>query len=68
MRVDLDAIGGADTLTHLAYLLRQREPDFRARRSLTSDALEELADMIADGRTPTLGWWRRARRVQAESR
>ena len=46
-------------LRHLAALLEADAPGLRARRSLDEAGVEELAQMIVDGRTPTAGFWRR---------
>lgn len=32
-----------------------------ARRRLSPEKIEELAAMVAAGKIPTVGWWRRAR-------
>jgi hypothetical protein len=52
-----------EILRELAALLEDRQPNRagsrRARRSLSPEALEELADMLAAGKRPTVGWWRR---------
>ena len=49
----------ADTLAHLAHLKRQADPSLAARRKLSPEGVEELATMLGEGRTPTIGFWRR---------
>ena len=51
---------GPDTLRHLACLMERERPPRVARRRLSEASVEELAEMIVEGRTPTIGWWRRA--------
>jgi len=46
----------ADELVHLAAAARQRR-----RSRLPREAAEELANMLAAGQKPALGWWRRWR-------
>jgi hypothetical protein len=50
-----------EVLRELAALLEAREPNRagseRARRSLSPEALEELADMLLRRDRPTVGWW-----------
>jgi hypothetical protein len=46
------------TLRELAAIIEHRQTRLRAR--LSAEKLEELADMVMAGRTPTIGWWRRA--------
>jgi hypothetical protein len=50
----------AETLAELAYLRRQQESSVRARQQLSPDKLTELAEMVAAGGRPSLGWWSRA--------
>jgi hypothetical protein len=52
----------AEQLRHLAALKEADAPSFRIRRELSEEALTELADLLLAGETPTIGWWRRARR------
>jgi hypothetical protein len=47
------------TLRHVAAAMEARDPRLVARRRLSEASLCELADMILEGRTPTIGWWRR---------
>jgi hypothetical protein len=51
-------------LRELAALIEAREPDrggsAQARRRLSPEALNELADMLIAGKRPTIGWWKRA--------
>ena len=49
-------------LRHLAAVMEARGQTARARRGLTAEGVLELADMLAAGRKPTVGWWRRHRR------
>ena len=49
----------ADTLRHLATLMELDTPTLTMRRRLDEASVEELAQMIVDGRTPTIGWWKR---------
>jgi excisionase family DNA binding protein len=48
-----------ETLRHLASLLESERPANKARRRLSAEDVEEFARMIGEGRTPTIGWWRR---------
>ena len=52
-----------ETLRHLAYLMER--DGLRARRQLSQASIEELAEMIVNGRKPTLGWWTRNKKVAA---
>jgi hypothetical protein len=53
--VDLDALG-ASTLRHLAALREDRERE----RYIDYEAMAmELAELLVDGRRPTIGWYRR---------
>jgi len=47
----------ADTLSNLAAIRRAREREGLPR--LPAAAVEQLAVMLTDRRTPTIGWWRR---------
>ncbi|MGA8724140.1 MAG: hypothetical protein WB565_03810 [Acidimicrobiales bacterium] len=49
----------ASQLRHLAALKESAAPGMRARHNLDDKSAEELAQMLLDGRTPTVGWWRR---------
>jgi hypothetical protein len=51
----------ASQLRHLAALKESRAPGVRARRTLDAASADELAEMLLDGKTPTVGWWRRHR-------
>jgi hypothetical protein len=57
--VDLDTVGGPRFLRELAAALEGRSPEARARSALDGAALAELVAMIAGGRRPTTGWWRK---------
>jgi hypothetical protein len=50
-----------EVLRELAALIESREPNRagspEARRSLSPEALAELADMLRTRRRPTVGWW-----------
>jgi len=50
----------AETLRHLAWLKANGAPDLQVRRRLSEASLDELAEMLTSGRSPTIGWWRRA--------
>lgn len=49
----------ADTLAEWVYMKRQEDPRVRARRSLTPEGVDRLAEIIASGSTPTIGFFRR---------
>ncbi len=49
-----------DALRQLASLMEAQKPGMVARRRLSEASIDELAEMICAGRTPTIGWWRRA--------
>ncbi len=53
--------GGLDprTLRDVADLIEARAGAHNPRRRLPPEALDQLADMLAAGRRPALGWWRR---------
>ena len=53
--VDIDTLPAA-TLRHLAALRDDRD---QARYIDYEVAATELAEMLSDGRTPTIGWYRR---------
>ncbi len=57
-RVLLDHFTAAE-LRELASFKDSQTPGMVARRRLTDEALDELAEMLAAGRKPTIGWWRR---------
>ena len=46
-------------LRDLAAAIEWNSPGSRARRSLSSESVEELAAMMVTGQKPVLGWWRR---------
>jgi hypothetical protein len=50
-------------LRELAALIESRQPNRagspQARRRLSPEALQELADMLELRKRPTVGWWRR---------
>ena len=50
----------ADELRHLAGIMEANRPGRIARRRLSEASRDELAEMLVDGRIPTIGWWRRA--------
>lgn len=54
----LDRLNPA-ALRALAAVLEARDPQTRARRSLTDEGAERLADILLSGSTPTIGFWRR---------
>ncbi|MGO8870561.1 MAG: hypothetical protein ACLQPH_04010 [Acidimicrobiales bacterium] len=49
----------ADTLRHLAALKDAESPRRRLRAQLTEQGIEELAELICAGRTPTVGFFQR---------
>jgi hypothetical protein len=53
--VDIDTLPAA-TLRHLAALRDDRD---QARYIDYEVSARELAEMLSDGRTPTIGWYRR---------
>lgn len=66
--IDLDAVGGPEGLRAIAAAMEKVETGARARSSLSAEAREELAEMLAAGRKPTIGWWRRhGTHIRAES-
>ena len=48
-----------DTLRQLASLMESDTPARKARRSLSEESIDQLATMLANGRRPTIGWWKR---------
>ncbi len=50
----------ADELRHLACMKDAESPGLCARRRLSDASVDELAEMLTAGRTPTIGWWSRA--------
>ena len=49
------------TLRELAAILEVRDPAMVARRSLTSEGVERLAEILLRGGKPTVGFWIRNR-------
>ena len=47
------------TLRHLASGMEANRPRMVARRKLSDESLDELATMLLDRKTPTIGWWKR---------
>lgn len=59
------------TLRHLGQALiaradRAESVELAPRRSLTAEGAEQLADILAMGSQPTIGWWKRELARQAE--
>ena len=55
--VDLDTLG-ASTLRHIAAAREERDRD--RDRYIDYEAMaRELADLLVDGRRPTIGWYQR---------
>jgi hypothetical protein len=50
-----------DTLRDLAAAIEYRLPKARARRALTDEGLEKLADVLLSGSLPTVGLFTRYR-------
>jgi hypothetical protein len=50
----------ADQLQHLAAIKRARAPWLVACRSISEASLDDLAEMICEGKRSTVGWWSRA--------
>jgi hypothetical protein len=48
-----------DTLAHLAWIARSRDPQLQARRRLDDASLDELATLLLRHESPTYGWWTR---------
>ena len=59
LKVALVTLFTPDQLRHLAALKDADSPGMRARRHLDEASVDELADMLVAGKTPTIGWWRR---------
>jgi hypothetical protein len=55
----------ADTLRTLAYMKEQESPGLKARLRLSQASIEELAELLTEGRKPGLGWWSRHSEVAA---
>jgi hypothetical protein len=55
----------ASDLRHLAALMEAESPGMVARQSLSDASIDELAEMLTDGRKPTIGFWRRHSEVAA---
>jgi len=54
-----------EQLSHLAAIKRARRPYLVARRRLSAESAEELAEMLVANKIPALGWWRRHLRKTA---
>jgi hypothetical protein len=52
-------------LRELAAVIEYRSPEATARRGLTPEGIERLADILLAGGTPTVGFWRRYRKGDA---
>lgn len=50
-------------LRHLAAAIEARSPTRRALRNLSPEAIEELAEMLVRGDSPTVGWFEKHRPV-----
>jgi hypothetical protein len=48
-----------DTLRHLACLMEAEHPRVRARRSLSPEGVDRLAEIVGNGSTPTVGFFKR---------
>ena len=57
--VRIVGVSNPATLRELAALIERRRPA-RPRARLSDEKLAELEDMVCSGKTPTVGWWRRA--------
>jgi hypothetical protein len=51
------------TLRELAAVIEYRSPRARARRELTPEGIEKLADILLAGSQPTCGFFLKNRRV-----
>jgi hypothetical protein len=49
------------TLRELASIIENRDPELVARRELSDDGVERLAEILLSGSTPTVGFWTRYR-------
>lgn len=49
-------------LRHLAAAIERRDPQLTARRQLSEEGIERLADILLAGSQPTLGFFRRYRK------
>ena len=47
------------TLRELADVIEARSPEATARRRLTPEGVDRLADILLAGSVPTVGFWRR---------
>ena len=61
MSADLLAHLSPETLRDLAAAIEYRSPNARARRQLTPEGIEKLADIFLAGSLPTVGFFRRFR-------
>ena len=48
-------------LRELAAVIEYRSPEATARRELSLEGIERLADILMSGSTPTVGFWRKYR-------
>ena len=53
------------TLRDLAAAIEYRSPRAQARRELTPEGIEKLADILLAGSAPTVGFFRRFRQAEA---
>lgn len=49
------------TLRHLASVIEATSPEVVARRALTTEGVDRLADILLAGGKPTVGFWQRYR-------
>jgi hypothetical protein len=61
MRGDVLTHLSPETLRDLAAAIEYRSPKARARRALTPEGIEKLADIYLAGSVPTLGFFLRFR-------
>jgi hypothetical protein len=54
-------------LRDLAAVIEARTPEVRARRALSAEGVERLADILLAGSTPTIGFYRRHTARQEET-
>jgi hypothetical protein len=52
------------TLRHLAAVIERQDPKRIARHQLTDEGVERLAEILISGSRPTIGFWRKYRRVE----
>ena len=53
------------TLRDLAAAIEARSPEATARRVLSDEGIDRLADLLIDGQTPTIGLFRKYRKEEA---